>query len=73
MSRIITTGGRGKLAIGQSREVIQNGDQIEYRDAPILELVDDQVIRTLDKPGRVTLIVQEANQAFGDQLAMLNV
>ena len=57
MSRIITTGGKGKLAIGQSREVVQNGDKIEYRDAPILELVDDQVIRTLDKPGRVTLIV----------------
>jgi hypothetical protein len=41
MSRIITTGGKGKLAIGQSREVVQNGDKIEYRDAPILELVDD--------------------------------
>ena len=46
----------------------------EYKqtNSPIIELENDDSIRTLDKYGKVTVHVSE-DQAYGDQVAMLNV
>jgi len=48
--------------------------QYEYQEAktPIISLVNDDAIRTFDKYGKVTVIVEE-NQAFSDQVVMLNI
>lgn len=46
----------------------------EYKESttPIIDLVQDEYIQTHDKYGKVTVIVEE-NQAFSDQVVMLNV
>ena len=46
----------------------------QYKDSatPIIQLVNDEGIRTFDKYGKVTVIIEE-NQAFSDQVVMLNV
>ena len=45
-----------------------------YRDtsSPIIDLINDEYIKTNEKYGKVTVIVEEG-QAFSDQLVMLNV
>lgn len=49
------------------------GNQQTVEDTqPIVSLVDDRAIRTFDKYGKVTVIVEEG-AAFSDQVAMLNV
>ena len=40
--------------------------------SPIIQLVNDEAIRTFDKYGKVTVILEES-QAFSDQVVMLNV
>jgi len=49
-------------------------NQYEYKESstPIIDLVNDEFIQTHDKYGKVTVIVEE-NQAFSDQVVMLNV
>jgi hypothetical protein len=70
-SKILATGGAGKLSIGESREI--NKDSKESQPGSVIELMGDAGIRTLSKPGRVTLIIQESDQSNGDHLAMLNI
>lgn len=38
----------------------------------MIKLINDEAIMTLDKYGKVTVIIEE-NQAFSDQVVMLNV
>jgi len=40
--------------------------------APIIELVNNEAVRTLDSYGQVTLIMEE-EQAAGNQVVMLNI
>jgi len=48
--------------------------QYSYKEstAPIISLINDDSIRTFDKYGKVTVIVEE-NESFGDQVVMLNI
>ena len=48
--------------------------RFEYRESktPIIELINNEAIRTLDKYGKVTVHIAE-DQPHGDQVVMLNV
>lgn len=48
--------------------------QYEYQESktPLISLVNDESIKTYDKYGKVTVIIEE-NQAFSDQIVMLNI
>lgn len=45
----------------------------EEPSSPIVKLIDNRAIQTLDKYGKVTVIIEEGGQQFSDQVAMLNV
>ena len=49
-------------------------NQYEYREStsPIIELIEGVGIKSLDKYGKVTVILEE-NQSYGAQLVMLNL
>jgi len=64
------------LKLGYSMQSVYDyasGDY-QYKESatPIIALENDQGIRTFDKVGKVTVIIEE-NQAFSDQVVMLNV
>ena len=68
-----------KLRLGYSvvssydRVTDSKGNSVVVEDTnPIVQLVEDRAIRTFDKYGKVTVIVEEG-RAFSDQVAMLNV
>ena len=68
-----------KLRLGYSvvssydRVVDSRGNAEVVEDTnPIVQLVDDRAIRTFDKYGKVTVMVEDG-QAFSDQVVMLNV
>lgn len=48
--------------------------EYSYKESksPLITVVNDEAIRTYDKYGKVTVIVEE-NQSFSDQVVMLNV
>ena len=72
----IETNRHTRLRLGYSQQsVFDHSTQAHhYREAtsPIIDLVNDEAIRTGDKYGKVTVIVEEG-QAFSDQVVMLNV
>lgn len=72
----ISTNKRTSLKLGYSMQSIYDytTKSYEYKqtNSPIIELENDDSIRTLDKYGKVTVHVSE-DQAYGDQVAMLNV
>jgi hypothetical protein len=64
------------LKLGYSMQSVYDyasGDY-QYKESatPIIALENDEGIRTFDKVGKVTVIIEE-NQAFSDQVVMLNV
>lgn len=74
-SKIDAVGSKGRLEIGESREIVKHDDGSEpsYVKGQVIELTGDAGIRTLQKSGRSTLIIQEYNRYYGDQIAMLNI
>lgn len=72
----IETNKNTKLRLGYSLQSVYDYStkRFEYQDSqtPIIELVHDTSIKTLDKYGKVTVLVEE-NESLGNQLAMLNV
>ena len=53
---------------------VNTTQKYEYMQSsnPIISIIEDRRIKTLDKYGKVTLIMEEY-QSFGDQVAMLNI
>lgn len=53
---------------------VNTTQKYEYMQSsnPIISIIEDRKIKTLDKYGKVTLIMEEY-QSFGDQVAMLNI
>lgn len=72
----ISTNKKTSLKLGYSMQSVYDysTQRYEYRESktPIIELVNNEAIRTLDKYGKVTVHIAE-DQAFGDQVVMLNV
>lgn len=72
----IETNKKSRLKLGYSQQSVfdYSTQQYKYQEAtsPIIELVNDEAIRTGDKYGKVTLLVEEGG-AFSDQIVMLNV
>lgn len=72
----ISTNKNVKLRMGYSMQsvLVNSTNSYEYRQSneDIIQLIEGVGIRTLDKYGKVTLILEESQQ-FGDQAAMLNV
>jgi len=72
----IVTNKNVKLRMGYSMQsvFINSTQQYEYKETrdDIIELMEGVGIKTLDKYGKVTVILEE-NQQFGDQVVMLNV
>lgn len=65
-----------RLKLGYSMQSVYDyasGDY-QYKESatPIIALEKDEGVRTFDKVGKVTVIIEE-NQAFSDQVVMLNV
>lgn len=72
----IETNKKTKIKLGVSLQSYfehATGNQV-FKDMgyPIVELVNEEGIRTTDKYGKVTVIIEE-NQVFSDQVVMLNV
>jgi hypothetical protein len=72
----IETNKKTRLRLGYSQQSVfdYSTNSYQYKDSatPIIQLVNDEGIRTFDKYGKVTVIIEE-NQAFSDQVVMLNV
>jgi hypothetical protein len=72
----IETNKQTRLKLGYSQQSVfdYSTQQFKYQEAtsPIIELVNDEAIRTFDKYGKVTLLVEEGG-AFSDQIVMLNI
>ena len=72
----IETNKQTRLKLGYSQQSVfdYSTQQYKYQEStsPIIELVNDEAIRTFDKYGKVTLLVEEGG-AFSDQIVMLNV
>lgn len=72
----IETNRRTRLRLGYSQQSVYDysSNSYQYKDSqsPIIQLVNEEGIRTSDKYGKVTVIIEE-NQAFNDQVVMLNV
>mmetsp|Transcript_27408 Transcript_27408/g.20561 ORF Transcript_27408/g.20561 Transcript_27408/m.20561 type:complete len:254 (-) Transcript_27408:492-1253(-) len=72
----IETNKKTRLRLGQSKQSVFDYSTHSYTEVdsatPIVQLVNDEMIRTQDRYGKVTVIVEE-NQAFSGQLVMLNV
>ena len=72
----IETNRKTRLRLGFSQQSVYDysTNSYEYKDSqtPIIQLVNEEGIRTLDKHGKVTVIIEE-NQALSDQVVMLNL
>lgn len=72
----IMTNKHTRMKLGYSMQSVYDytTQQYEYQESksPIIELVNDDAIKTFDKYGKVTVIVEES-QAFTDQVVMLNI
>ena len=72
----IETNKRTRLRLGYSMQSVYDHatGAKQYIDSPtpIIQLVNEEGIRTLDKYGKVTVIIEE-NAAFSDQIVMLNL
>lgn len=72
----IETNKKSRLKLGYSQQSVFDYSTQQYKyqetNSPIIELVNDEAIRTFDKYGKVTLLVEEGG-AFSDQIVMLNV
>ena len=72
----IETNRRTRLRLGYSQQSVfdysTNSYQFKDVQTPIISLVNEEGIRTLDKYGKVTVIIEE-KEAFSDQVIMLNV
>lgn len=71
----IVTNKNVKLKMGYSMQsvFVNSSNSYQYKEGgDIIELIDNGGIRTLDKYGKVTVILEESQQA-GDQVVMLNV
>ena len=72
----IETNRQTRLRLGYSQQSVfaYSTQSYHYQEStsPIISLVNDESIRTFDKYGKVTVIVEEG-QAFSDQVVMLNV
>jgi hypothetical protein len=72
----IETNRQTRLRLGYSQQSVYDRSTGSYHyqesTSPIISLVNDEAIRTFDKYGKVTVIVEEG-QAFSDQVVMLNV
>jgi hypothetical protein len=72
----ITTNKQSRLKLGYSMQSVYDSttQQYEYQESksPIISLVNNEAIRTYDKYGKVTVVVEES-QAFSDQVVMLNI
>lgn len=72
----ITTNVNARLKMGYSMQsvFVNTTQKYEYMQSsnPIISIIEDRRIKTLDKYGKVTLIMEEY-QSFGDQVAMLNI
>jgi hypothetical protein len=75
LSKIVTNK-QTKLKLGYSMQSVYDytTQQYEYQESktPLISLVNDESIKTHDKYGKVTVIIEE-NQAFSDQIVMLNI
>lgn len=65
----IETNKRTRLRLGYSQQSVYDysTNSYQYRDSQtqIIQLVNDEGIKTFDKYGKVTVIIEE-NQAFSD-------
>ena len=72
----IETNKKSRLKLGYSQQSVFDYSTQQYKyqetNSPIIELINDEAIRTFDKYGKVTLLVEEGG-AFSDQIVMLNV
>ena len=72
----IETNKKTKLRLGYSQQSVYDysSQKFQYQEShtPIIELMNDSFIKTLDKYGKVTVLVEE-DSSLGNQLAMLNV
>lgn len=72
----IETNRKTRLRLGYSQQSVYdystNSYQYKEIQTPIISLVNEEGIRTFDKYGKVTVIIEE-NQAFSDQVVMLNL
>jgi len=72
----IQTNKQTRLKLGYSQQSVFDYSTQSYKyqesTSPIIQLVNDEAIRTFDKYGKVTLLVEEGG-AFSDQMVMLNV
>ena len=72
----IETNKQTRLKLGYSQQSVFDYSTQSYKyqesSSPIIELVNDEAIKTFDKYGKVTLLVEEGG-AFSDQMVMLNV
>ena len=72
----IETNRQTRLRLGYSQQSVYDRSTGSYRyqesTSPIISVDDGESIRTGDKYGKVTVIVEEG-QAFSDQVVMLNV
>ena len=75
LSKIVTNK-QTRLKLGYSMQSVYDytTQQYEYQESktPLISLVNDESIKTYDKYGKVTVIIEE-NQAFSDQIVMLNI
>lgn len=72
----IETNKQTRLRLGYSQQSVfdYTTRQYKYEEAtsPMIQLINDEAIRTFDKYGKVTLLVEEGG-AFSDQMVMLNI
>ena len=50
-----------------------NSYKSEEATSPIVKLIDNRGIQTMEKYGKVTVVVEQGGEQFSDQVAMLNV
>ena len=72
----IETNRRTRLRLGYSQQCVYdystNSYELKDVHTPIIQLINEEGIKTTDKYGKVTVIIEES-QAFSDQVVMLNV
>lgn len=66
-----------KLKLGYSTVSVYDHSTNSYKSeeakSPIVKLIDNRGIQTMEKYGKVTVVVEQGGQQFSDQVAMLNV
>lgn len=72
----ITTNRQTRLRMGSSSQSVVSSTTQQNKNqdspAPLVELVNNEAVRTLDSYGQVTLIMEE-DQSAGNQVVMLNI